>query len=364
MTFATTLYNVNQSLIFSLFIGLCTISISQSQDKTNSLPVAIIFDTDIGPDYDDVGAMALLHAMADRGECTILATIASNKYTFTGPVLNILNTYFKRPGIPIGVIRGNAVSIGAIQKWDSLIVSKYPHNLKTNEQAEDALKLYRKLLGAAKDKSITIVTVGFFTNMSNLLNSPPDEFSPLNGKELVKKKVKQLVSMAGCFDKRMGSFKEFNVKMDAPASQNVFDNRPGTIVFSGFEIGAKIFTGIPIAGSAISNSPVKDVFAWSIPLDPQDKNGRMSWDETAVLVAVRGTNPYYKLVGGRIISKPDGSNDWDYKGKDHYFLREKSPVSVIAEIINQLIMHHPDKIELYVIVYTCFIVMDFICRKL
>ena len=33
----------------------------------------IIFDTDMVEDYDDVGAMACLHALADEGNCEILA---------------------------------------------------------------------------------------------------------------------------------------------------------------------------------------------------------------------------------------------------------------------------------------------------
>jgi len=326
----------------TILITCCLLQFYASSQNP-SKPVHVIFDTDIGPDYDDVGAMALLHAFADNGECTILATIASNKYKFTGPVLDIINTYFKRPDLPIGVVRGNAADIGAVQKWDSMLVSKYPHDLKNNTQAEDALTLYRKLLSEAKDNSVTIITVGFFTNMSNLLNSAPDKFSPLNGKELIKRKVNQLVSMAACFDGRMGDFKEFNVKIDAPASQNVFDNWPGKIVFSGFEIGANIFTGLPIKNSTITNSPVKDVFAWSIPLDPQDKNGRMSWDETAVLVAVRGAAPYYQLIGGKIISRPDGSNEWDYKNKYHYFLKAKTSPETVADLINSLIMHQPTR---------------------
>jgi inosine-uridine nucleoside N-ribohydrolase len=328
-------------VIVLLFCLLHFEASSQKPGIPNKNAVPVIFDTDIGPDYDDVGAMALLHAFADQGECTILATIASNKFKFTAPVLDILNIYFKRPGIPVGVVRGNAVDIGSSQKWDSMLVSKYPHELRNNEQAEDALTLYRKILGAAKDHSITIITVGFFTNMSNLLNTAPDQYSPLNGKELVKQKVKQLVSMAACFDNRMGIFTEFNVKMDAPASQNVFDNWPGIIVFSGFEIGSKIFTGLPIVNSSITHSPVKDVFEWNIPLDPQDKNGRMSWDETAVLVAIRGTVAYYDLVPGKIISKPDGSNSWDVNKQGHYYLKEKMPVAEITKLLDELIMHQP-----------------------
>lgn len=322
-------------------IFLITIAGGTLMAQKNQTPVNIIFDTDMGPDYDDVGALAMLHAMADKGECRILATISSNTFKHTAAVLNILNTYFKRPGIPIGVLRGEGANIGAVQKWDSMLVTKYPHKIKDNAAAEEAVWLYRRLLANAPDKSVTIVTVGFFTNLRNLLQSPPDKFSSMTGKELVEKKLHQLVSMAGCFDHRMGDFKEFNVKIDAPASQYVFDHWPGKMVFSGFEIGANIFTGLPIVQNGPANSPVRDVFAWSIPLDPQDKNGRMSWDETAVLYAVRGAGNYFDLKEGRIISRPDGANSWDFSGKGHYFLVQKMPLPHITRELDTLIMHQP-----------------------
>jgi len=47
--------------------------------------VPVIFDTDIAPDFDDVGAMALLHAFADKGEVNILATISCNTFETTVP---------------------------------------------------------------------------------------------------------------------------------------------------------------------------------------------------------------------------------------------------------------------------------------
>ena len=42
-------------------------------------PVKVIFDTDMISDFDDVGALACLHAMADAGECEILATLSSTR---------------------------------------------------------------------------------------------------------------------------------------------------------------------------------------------------------------------------------------------------------------------------------------------
>ncbi len=296
-------------------------------------PVNLILDTDIGPDYDDVGAMAVLHTLADSGQVTILATVASNQSKYIAGVLSVLNTYFGRPNIPIGVVRGRGVNLVASQKWDSLLVAKYPHKIKSNEQAENALTLYRRLLAAQPDGSVTLVTVGFLTNMANLLISKPDEYSPLNGRDLIKKKVGKLVSMAG----RFPSGKEFNVDRDPVSSKIVFDGWPTPIIFSGFEIGMAIHTGLPLTkNDKIRNSPVKDVFALSIPMSAQDAKGRMSWDQTAVLVAIQGSEKYYGLEEGRFMAHPDGSNDWNPAGKGHFRLVQKMPVPQVERVLEEL----------------------------
>ena len=327
--------------VFSTMIFMCIELSSQQLKSTIKKPVPIIFDTDIGPDYDDVGAIAMLHAFADNKECKILATVGSNKHKRMAALLNLFNTYFNRPGLPVGVVRGDAVDLEANQKWDSIIVDKYPHTLTKNEEAENAVTLYRRILSKQPDKSVTIVTVGFFTNMANLLESQPDTYSPLNGKALIAKKVKQLVCMAGRFDNEMGKFQEFNVVRDAVASKSVFDNWNTPIIFTGFEIGMKLFTGIPLIKSAIVHSPVKEVFEISIPKDVADKNGRMSWDETAVLIAVRGYEKYYYGIKGKIISKADGSNGWNPKGKRDIYVKEKMPIKQVEALINTLMMHQP-----------------------
>lgn len=317
-----------------LILLIITISISDSYSQ-KSKPVNLILDTDIGPDYDDVGAMAVMHSLADSGQVNILATVASNQSKYIASVLNILNTYFKRPNIPIGVVRGRGVRMTSWQKWDSLLVAKYPHTIKNNDQAQDALSLYRKILAKEPDGSVTIVTVGFLTNMADLLESKPDKYSPLSGKDLVKKKVKQLVCMAG----RFPSGREFNVDRDPVSSKIVFDGWVTPIIFSGFEIGAAIHTGLALTqNEKIGNSPVKDAFSISIPLDKQDAGGRMSWDETAVLVAIKGHEAYYNTIEGRFVCSDDGSNKWDLKSKGHFYLVEKMPVPQVEKILNDLMM--------------------------
>ena len=301
-------------------------------------PVKIIFDTDMGPDYDDVGALAFLHAMADSGKVEILATVASNKHELVAPCIDVINTYFGRNELPIGAPKTAGVNLGSSQHWADSIVSKYPHSVRTTSEVSDAVEVYRRVLSKEPDNSVTIVTVGFLTNLNNLLKSKADSISPLTGKELVIKKVKSLVSMAGRFPEG----REFNIFMDSTASKYVYENWPGEVIFTGFEIGAAIHTGLKLIKADIKNSPVKDVFRISIPLAAEDKEGRMSWDETAVLIGVFGTKGFFDTVRGRIIVNPDGSNTWEDKtdGK-HIYVKQKMPVPQISEFIEARMMHQP-----------------------
>ena len=326
-----------RKIIFCFYFLFFDLSLFAQQ----RVPVAIIFDSDMGPDYDDVGAITLLHAFADRGDAKILATIASTKYECVACVFSVFNEYFGKPGIPIGVPKGNALMLRDWQHWTDSIVSKYPHKIKSNDQAQDAVELYRKILSLQPAHSVTIVTTGFLTNLSGLLKSGMDKYSALDGKKLVAEKVNRLVCMAGKFPEGY----EFNVDKDIGASQFVFDNWPTNIVFSGFEIGAKIKVGLPlIQNDFIQNSPVKDVFRISIPMAKEDSVGRMSWDETAVLVAVKGDKPYYHLHFGKIKIAEDGKNTWiDNRDKSQSYLIESGSPAIVRDLINKDIMHQPKK---------------------
>lgn len=322
-------------IAFLNFFLLITMIIQAQSSK----PIPVIFDTDMGPDYDDVGAITLLHAFADEGKANILATVASTKYEGVAAVIDVFNTYFKKPGIPIGVPKGEAVTKKDFQHWTDTLIKNYPHSIKNNSEVADAVNVYRQVLAKQPNKSVTIITVGFLTNLANLLKSPPDKYSRLTGAELVAQKVKSLVSMAGKFP----SGSEFNINQDAGSSKYVFENWNTPVIFSGFEIGQKIKTGLPLINNKeIQNSPVKDVFRISIPLDEKDKDGRMSWDETAVFVAIAGYKPYYKLNYGAIHINDDGSNTWSDKADgNHAHLIEDRPVSDVQNIINKMMMHQP-----------------------
>ena len=309
-------------------------------EETTVQPVNLILDTDLGPDYDDVGAMALMHALADSGQVNILAAVSSNKDEHVVPCIEVLNTYFNRPDIPVGAPKsegGVSLTTWHKTKWTEELPARYPHKTAKTSDASDAVKVYRRILSTQPDSSVVVCTIGFFTNLKDLLLSGGDEYSPLSGCDLVAKKVKRVVSMAGLFPEG----KEFNVYCDTPASRVVAERWPTEIIFSGFEIGNMIFTGKKLVQMDVEDSPVKD--AYSLCFAEGDPNGRMSWDLTAVLVAVKGYEPYYNVERGTFrVVNDEGANSWtpDGKGKDLRLI-EKVPAVEMAVLIENYMMHQP-----------------------
>ena len=314
----------------------------------------VIFDTDMYTDFDDAGALACLHALADAGECELLATIANTPDCMSVAMCEIVNAYYGRPGIPVGCARSggaSGMSEGHVKRYGAT-VEKYAKWVKhrNSSDAPDAVETYRRVLSAQPDGSVVICSVGFLNNLRHLLESKPDGISPLDGRELVKRKVKRWVAMA-C---KYPSGKEYNSKMDPEASRIAIEGWPTPVVFTDFEYGKDCFAGRAIAESGVKGNPVADVFAGNIPSrDSIRKNsaaylrsaygmgGRAAWDETAVLIAVRGTERYfnvergtYRMVGG------DGDNEWapDAENGPHLRVTEKLSKAEVGRIIDELML--------------------------
>lgn len=299
----------------------------------------IILDTDFGPDYDDVGAVTFMHSAADSGDVKILGTVVSNKHHLAAPCLQLVNTYFKRSDLPIGSPKQDGANIGSWENWLDTIYVKYPHKLQSTEETSNAVDIYRQILSVAEDKSVTIVTIGFFTNLNWLLRSLPDQYSSLSGEELVRKKVLRLVSMAGEFP--IGF--ETNIKVDSKASKYVIEHWPTEIVFSGAEIGRHVKTGLRlIQDSSLINNPVKEVYALVMSRIEWDRYGRSSYDQTAVMYAIYGCLSFFEEERGLFITDDEGHNRWEksIEGK-HIRLILSSDTSELATFIEKKMMHKP-----------------------
>src|SRR4051812_41619361 len=91
------------SRTFIACMGLfCIATASFAQPATRPTDaVRLIFDSDMDGDCDDVAALSLLHALADRGEAQILATIASGRSAGSPICLSAINAYYGRGDVPI-----------------------------------------------------------------------------------------------------------------------------------------------------------------------------------------------------------------------------------------------------------------------
>ena len=163
-------------------------------------PVKILLDTDFGDDGDDLAALAVLHHLADLGEVEILAIGQSNSRHDAPGAIDVINTYYGRPDIPIGIVK---YTTHEGDQYSSFLVKNYPHDIDL-KNVPDVIEVYRRALAEASDQSVKFVVIGPKQNMRDLLQSKPDAISPLSGVELIRQKVTVATDMGGRLSFRRG----------------------------------------------------------------------------------------------------------------------------------------------------------------
>lgn len=311
--------------------------------------VRLIFDTDMGNDIDDALALGVIHALQSRGECRLLAVTLSKDNEFAGPYVDLVNTFYGRGDVPVGVVRnGKTPEDSKYIRLPSQAMDggkpRYPHRLQAGKDAPEAVGLLRKVLAAQPDGETVLVVVGFSTNLARLLESPADDASPLTGPELVTKKVRLLSMMAGMFGDgpRM---KEYNVFIDIDAANKVFADWPTPIVTSGFEIGQAIkfpAQSIERDFSYVPHHPLREAYELyqKMPYD------RETWDLTAVLYAVRPDRGYFGLSPAGTITT-DAQQVTQFaaadSGRHRYLTATAEQVARVREALVQLASQPPDR---------------------
>jgi hypothetical protein len=294
-----------------------------------------VLDTDFYEDLDYVGALAILHALADIGEADILAVMISSGDGHAPRAVDTVNTYYGRPDIPIGITRDPAFYPSSRYTFD--LAFDFPNDI---QGVPDAAALYRQILAAQPDHSVTIVSVGFLTNLHYLLLSEADGVSDLTGVELIQAKVAKLVVMGGHYPDSAGhpDGVEYNFEMDAGAAAEVMENWPTPIIFSGFELGADIETGAILQTDSPPDNPVRRAYA--LFNGGQD---RSSWDLTAIHYAVRGTANVWGLCSqGYNQVDSDATNRWQPSAeKDQAYLIKAAPRDQIKHLLNVLLLQLP-----------------------
>ena len=330
---------------------LATVSVLQ---LAHAGPPNVIFDTDIRSNIDDVLALAMLHALHDRGELKLVAVTISADDEWCASYVDLINSFYGHAEIPIGMVR-DGVSVAAFEKRLSVPVSRYtqliseqrgkdgklryPRRLTEGARVPGAVSLLRKTLAAQPDGSVVIVQVGFSTNLARVMDSPADAASALDGRELIRRKVRLLSVMAGNFRETTIEGKSVpkgapgtNVVADVPSAQKVFSEWPTPVVASGREIGWKMrYPGQSIERdySYVEQHPVADTYRTFCR--ELNANGLMktrcpheqpTFDLTSVLYAARPDRNYFSLSKpGRIIVLADGSTRfYEFAAGPHRYL--------------------------------------------
>ncbi len=281
----------------------------------------VIFDTDMGPDCDDAGALDILIKLAKKYGVKILGAANCTSNSWGNGAIRAIAEHHGIEDLPVGQHKGYEVLPNG-DKYNKDVTKKYFKHTSSIINAESAADFYKKILTKAEKKSVTVITVGTLTNIAEILEKEPKLFN---------EKVCNIVAMAGKFP----SGKEFNIESDIDAAKYVFDNFKNVIVCSGFEVGDGVMTGFDSEPEA--DSPVFDCYKEY--LGGNAPYLRDSWDLTAVHFAFEGCEKYYSLSKSvKITIEPDGKM---LSVKDKYakrfYIKRKTDKPVLAEYLNGIL---------------------------
>lgn len=289
-----------------------------------------ILGTDWWTDCDDVVAVRIL-ARAHKAKEVCIKGIGINACMEHS--VRSLDAFLCAEGVedvPIGIdfeatdFDGNP----AYQKRLSQLASKY----KSNDDAEAAVRLYRRIL-ANSNEPLEIIEIGYLQVISNVIESEPDDISKKSGLELVKEKVSKIWVMAGKWDEPSGKENNFARNERSRKAGNTFCEKcPVPVTFLGWEVGVDVITG---------DSLDKDDILYQVLCDHGSENGRMSWDPMLVLMAVIGDEAaagYDSVPGVASVDSYSGENSFlpCAMGKHRYVIKNRDN-SYYKNQINNLI---------------------------
>ena len=294
----------------------------------------LLIDTDLSTDCDDAAAIAIAHVLERRGEARLLGVVHNAALAAGVGGISSINHYFGRDDVPIGAYTTGGVGFNDYgpKPYVDELVRDFPGLVANASQAPSAVDVYRRVLAAADDASVTIASIGFATNLHALLTSE-------GGSALVAKKVKHLVVMGGRYpSSKLSPPAEWNFGACGPTNRCPWGAEPASrhydalgalssavyddlwpprvpISFLGGEVGEVVLTGGALTDGAPKTSPVRAAYVtYNGP-----HGNRQSWDPMTVLYAVRGNEAgwYAEHAAGRNRVAPSGANAWEEDGRAH-----------------------------------------------
>ena len=292
--------------------------LTEGTEKMN--PKKMIYETDICSDVDDVGALAVLHALADNGEVEILAVSFNERHPSGADAIRAINTWYNRGEIPVGIYKGDLADPDPSRYLAK--VANFPHDPPA-VKTPSSLELYQQVLGEQPDNSVTIVSVGFLNNLYDLLKADPN---------LVSQKVTELVVIALLIDDPFNT-RQHNL---VDKSADVIRNWPTRLVIS--QHGETVLTGSRLADAPPEN-PVREAYYWWAN---GKYTGRSSWDQLAVLYGVRGVSDCFtEITEGK--GRLSNGYEWEMEPGFRTYLDPKVSDSEFVRIVEDLMIKPPGR---------------------
>ena len=292
-----------------LFMSCSNRDNSGSPQEYTGMPL-VILDTDIGSSTDDLFALEMLYRYEEQGLCRLLGVVVDREGEQNAVFTDVMNTYFGHGDVPIGLVREGidnpVVWIDYAPVADMLDGNGQPmfHRTVTDYSTlPDGWQLYRRLLATQPDHSVSIVCTGFVTCLAQLLQSGGDEYSPLNGVELVRRKVKCIYMQGGVFGE--AEEPDFNFAQGADFAQEFFSRWPTDVdmVFSPMEAGQTVdYKPEQVIGdvSWTDAHPIKQVY-----MTCGCDTGQRMWDVMPTVQAVEGDNLFTLSERGTLTVTPE-----------------------------------------------------------
>ena len=308
-----------QHTVFDLGKGINIRSNYEQKD------VRIILDCDMGSSTDDLFALMILHRYMDMNRCDLIGVIVDRMGKANADIVDVLDNFYGHPDIPIGLETAGIPNPHVFINYHNLPYARnvdaepmFKRSVGDKGQYMEGYKLYRKILSAQPDRSVTIASIGFVTTLARLLQSDPDEYSPLNGVDLVRAKVKDIYAMGGVFGDAVEP--DYNFKAAIDFSLKFFELLPKEVdvVFSPGEVGDPLDYR---PEQVIADMDWTDLHPinWAYQYLNCD-TGQKMWDPQAVINAVEGDEFYKLSPRGWVELTPNGETLFtpDPKGNCRY----------------------------------------------
>jgi hypothetical protein len=315
---------------------------SASVDTAAGGPPRIIIDTDLSLWWDDATAVGMANVLQQRGKVKLLGVMSDIRNPVAAAALDAIDTAYGHGRIPVGAVADSTANT-APHGYSDVLAQQLPHAIRDSSQAQPAVDLYRHLLAAQPDHSVTVVAIGGETNLAALLRSGPGQGSSLSGRALVATKVSKLVIEDGLFSPTASSTPVngappggpppfTNERLDVAATKLLVGTQgwPTAMAWVDGYTGINTKVGGALCTSVPPKNPMRIVYTKLFNCGPP---GDGNWDGPTFLYAVEGASGIFSELGhgGAAVINGDGGLSWVMGGQH--------PHEVYVHVANQTLLN-------------------------